>query len=43
MILKPSQSFFVYCIQNKEKILQKKGFLRKRGVEDWTNKEKKAF
>ena len=27
---KPSQSFFVYCIQSKEKSLQKKSFLRKR-------------
>ena len=29
--LKPSQSFFVYCIQSKEIFLQKKSFLRKKG------------
>ena len=28
--LKPSQSFFIYCIQSKEKFLQKKSFLRKK-------------
>ena len=40
-----SQSFFVYRIQSKEKnfFLQKKNSLRKRGVEDWTKNEKKAF
>ena len=43
---KPSNCFFVYCIQSKEKVfLSKKSFLRKWGVEDWTKKknEKKVF
>ena len=46
---KPSQSFFIYRIQTKEKFflffffLQKNSFSKKRGMEDWTNNEKKFF
>ena len=43
---KPSQRLFVYRIQSKEKILQKKGlffFKGNVGVEDWRKNEKKGF
>ena len=35
-------NFFVYCIQSKEKILEKKNFLMKRGYEG-LNKKRKDF
>ena len=40
---KPSQSFYVYRIQSKEKLLLKNCFLRKRRSRDWKKNEKKVF
>ena len=42
---KPSQSFFVYCIQSKEFFffLQKKSFLREKGSEELNKTRKEGF
>ena len=40
---KPSQSFFVYCIQSKEIFFQKKSFLRKSRSVELNKKQKEAF
>ena len=32
LMLKPSQSFFVYCIQSKEKFLTEKKVFKEKGV-----------
>ena len=42
LTLKPSQSFFVYSNQSKEKKIRKKRFLRSRGSRRW-NKKRKGF
>ena len=43
----PTQSFFVYCIQNKKKnffFYRKRAFFKETGeIEDWTKNEKKPF
>ena len=43
LTLKPSESFFVYRIQNKEKNLQKKSFSRKRGCGGLSKNRNKSF
>ena len=43
LMLKTSQSLFIWYIQSKEKILQQKSFLRKKGSGGSNNKWKEGF
>ena len=43
LTLKPNQSFFVYCIQSKERFFLENKLFKENSVEDWTKIQKEGF